>query len=263
MASIAKTGLLILLCNSLIASIYAEALSPDEFKRIVLDKLGSMHGKIAGAGENPVAAVGQFPYQVSLQDWYFDEHFCSGAIISEKWILTAAQCVYGLQSVKQIKAVVGTNDLTAGTDYKIREFYVPELEKDQPNHRRDIALLKTKKKIVFNELVAPIELPKQVARVNEKGIVSGWGDSIVSNSLFSSKSNCTKMKTHNIFSFHDTRIIVDNQNYCGSNKQQSFQITNAVNDWRPFTWHVPCTKTFCAHWARTNSDCAMWTPAVR
>ena len=42
-----------------------------------------------------VAQEGQFPWQVGVvATRAFELHYCSGAIISESWILTAAHCIY-------------------------------------------------------------------------------------------------------------------------------------------------------------------------
>lgn len=38
--------------------------------------------------------LGEIPYQVSLRRWGSDFHFCGGALISQKWIVTTGNCVY-------------------------------------------------------------------------------------------------------------------------------------------------------------------------
>lgn len=57
------------------------------------------------------ASMGQFPHQVSLQ--LNGRHHCGGSLISNTMIVTAAHCTVG-QNPGQMRAVVGTNDLSAG-----------------------------------------------------------------------------------------------------------------------------------------------------
>lgn len=49
------------------------------------------------------AKPGQFPYLVSLQfgkpPLVRYQHFCGGAILNERWILTAADCLDGVELV--------------------------------------------------------------------------------------------------------------------------------------------------------------------
>ncbi|RZC39284.1 Trypsin domain containing protein, partial [Asbolus verrucosus] len=42
-----------------------------------------------------IARAGQFPWQAAIyKDTDEGRYFCGGALISDQWILTAAQCVY-------------------------------------------------------------------------------------------------------------------------------------------------------------------------
>lgn len=64
------------------------------------------------------AATGQFPYMVSLR--YVGtpaNHGCGGGIINQRWILTAAHCLIGIQDT-QVICSVGSNRLTGGTLYQ-------------------------------------------------------------------------------------------------------------------------------------------------
>jgi len=75
-------------------------------------------GRIVNGQES---AEGRRPYQASIQI-KFDQadrleskkpfHFCGGALVNEKYVITAAHCMKGGRKAKELNVVLGTNDLT-------------------------------------------------------------------------------------------------------------------------------------------------------
>ena len=62
---------------------------------------------------------GQFPYQVALRETRTRKPFCGGSVISDRFILTAAHCVFDLSNVY---AVVGSicSDGRGGITHTVR-----------------------------------------------------------------------------------------------------------------------------------------------
>lgn len=121
------------------------------------------------------AAASQFPYQVSLRAGLRPKHFCAGAIIADRWILTAAQCTAGRRP-QSLVAVVGSVSLSSGgSTYRIHRIH-PHPSYSASDFNFDIALMRTAKQIKFNKVVQPIGLPRAgILRPYSHVIISGWG----------------------------------------------------------------------------------------
>merc|ERR1712055_197803 len=97
------------------------------------------------------AARGSLPYQVSVQLNYNNRritskpsHFCGGALVADKWVLTAAHCMKG-QTANRLKVVGGTNDIT---DKSSPTFFVKRILRQKynsVNKMNDMALLELKR----------------------------------------------------------------------------------------------------------------------
>lgn len=126
------------------------------------------------------AANGQFTYVVSLRQSQSSQHICGGAILNNRWIVSAAQCTN-----RSIVAVVGlTNIPDGGKTYKLKRIVKHPKFKWTPRQRQnDIALLQTDRYINFvPHLISAVRLSSAATEEKiEKGIgltkvvVSGWG----------------------------------------------------------------------------------------
>lgn len=101
------------------------------------------------------AALGEFPWQVSLQSTY-GAHFCGGSIIAPTKILTAAHCV---ESGSSFRVVSGTIDHTKGQVHAVRSVRIhPNYSGQQKDAwRNDVAVVTVSQytyyRIYFNPIV--------------------------------------------------------------------------------------------------------------
>ncbi|XP_028137417.2 serine protease 53 [Diabrotica virgifera virgifera] len=129
--------------------------------------------KINGGSQ---AKSGQFPFVASLELGIFGiyENECEGVILNENWVLTSGECA------KEVSRVVaGVTDLhgneTSRQVAEVEHAYVhPEYDSNGPSPN-DIALVKLKTPLVFNQFVGNVSLPEQDAVFNGTANLTGWG----------------------------------------------------------------------------------------
>ncbi|XP_047523174.1 chymotrypsin-1-like [Pieris napi] len=137
-----------------------------------ISEVDDPEGRVVGGTDAPDGAL---PYQVSLQrsDQY-NSVFCGGAIIADRWILTAAHCLEGV-SANVLSVVAGTNSIrSGGTRYKIDKIINHEKYTARPNVN-DIALLRTTQSIEFTYKVKAIEVATEDPNPGDLCKLSGWG----------------------------------------------------------------------------------------
>nr|BAA86869.1 mannose-binding protein-associated serine protease (MASP) [Xenopus laevis] len=151
------------------------------FSRSALARIAG--GKTAKRGISPWIAM--------FSDSQNNQPFCGGALISNKWIVTAAHCLHheldtedtDLNSLKwfelsSFKVILGKHR-TLKKDDTEQTFQAKNLIL-HPNYkpktfRFDIALVELSDKAFLNDYVMPICLPEKQVQQDEHVIVSGWG----------------------------------------------------------------------------------------
>ncbi|XP_055905447.1 chymotrypsin-2-like [Eupeodes corollae] len=134
--------------------------------------LGRNGNRIVGG---MAAEEGAAKYQVSLQNLYGD-HMCGGAILNKHWVVTAGHCVEDIVSEpSKLLVISGTNRYAhAGQKSLAKEIHV-HCNYNLVPYMNDIALIKLRDAIIFDNKTEPIDLPYQPLEPGDTLVLTGWG----------------------------------------------------------------------------------------
>lgn len=132
-------------------------------------------------------SISEFPHQVSLRSTETSVHFCGGAILSDSWILSAAQCTQDSNSSPEnVYVVVGATNISQGGFRYNLEKIVNHPDFNWARRQNDISMLKTSQKLRISNEVFPVALPSYNTNyIIENGIgltmvtLTGYGNSRV------------------------------------------------------------------------------------
>jgi len=141
----------------------------------------AVRGQSKIVGGDP-AEVGEFPYQLSFQQYQFGFkfHFCGASIYDASTALCAAHCVYGndYDNPSNLRIVAGeyNQEKDEGTE-QARDVVKIVIHEDynSRNFLNDISLLKLSSPLDFNDYVAAIPMAAKGQTFTGKATVTGWG----------------------------------------------------------------------------------------
>ncbi|XP_014233535.2 chymotrypsin-1-like [Trichogramma pretiosum] len=173
-----------------------------------------------------VKSIEEYPFMASIRS--FSDSFCGGTILSRRYVLTAAHCIYQLNGKEPLPprfASVRVGSLSKSSGGKI---YQVEEIKLNPFWRKfehmipfygDDALIKLKEDIEYNEKVQPVILPavkNYSLRDESTVIVMGYGR--------------TKMETEEVLQDES----YEKNDALRSTKMQVYNNKKCIKDWNEF-----------------------------
>ncbi|XP_017881922.1 uncharacterized protein LOC108626033 isoform X2 [Ceratina calcarata] len=129
--------------------------------------------RIVGGGSS---SAGSWPWQVAL--YKEGDYQCGGALINDRWILSAAHCFYHAQDEYWVARIGATRRGSFPSPYEqvLRLDHI-SLHPDYIDNGfiNDIAMLRLEAQVTFSDYVRPVCLPQSEPRSGTMCTVTGWG----------------------------------------------------------------------------------------
>ncbi|CAH0717913.1 unnamed protein product, partial [Brenthis ino] len=121
------------------------------------------------------AMIQDYPYVVSIQK--NDEHWCAGAILNPRLVITTANCVWKSRSISRMRVRAGSRYMERGGQVaKIYEVVKHPSWNIRSYPDNDVALLLLDRNIKFSDSVHGVDLPNRAMwPVFEDAWVTSWG----------------------------------------------------------------------------------------
>lgn len=119
-----------------------------------------------------------YPYFVSIRtEGLSRPHHCSGSIVSDRWILTAATCLPSEPDIRSLSGMYALVGIDASPNYGRRyllEQYLIHPDFELEDYRSNVALLRTQKPMQFDVRTQSIALATSFVEENSTGSVVGY-----------------------------------------------------------------------------------------
>ncbi|XP_054153183.1 uncharacterized protein LOC128951907 [Oppia nitens] len=162
-------------------------------------------------------------YTASLIDNQLKQHLCSGSIIGQNWILTAASCLQN-RTVSSIFVGVGRNDYKLNDSYYAVDKIIINDKYSPVTKQNNIALVRVEPYIRNSDLVGIIRMADEKQLVIDEGYpahIGGWGSKTIWWFLHTLNVNifgwqqCKSMIANNTITTNtNTTTIIDSSNVC-------------------------------------------------